>query len=230
MGQSDGRSVLHRIALQIKGGSSEGWYRFLINPAQYKHAYPQRVAIFRTKSHIITEDFGKDVETIQFSGTTGFRLDSNGRSGADRMKQLIRFIDSYATQGGNGNRAKAELILHNFTEGESYVVHLAPESITMERSVEQPLLYTYSLSFVVLRPANQPPERDQVNPNIGNEKPSVGTSADKGADSKSTRIVNNVTSNIASRFRSSSLSVNPSGTEGAYEYGISELKRLTGYE
>lgn len=235
MPQADGKNMLQRIALQITGGESDGWYRFQINPAQYKHTYPQRVAVFKTKSHIITEDFGKDIETIQFSGTTGFRKDSSGRTGADRLKGLVKFIDNYAQQGGNGNKAKAELIFHNFTEDESYVVHLAPDSISMERSVDQPLLYTYSLSLVVLRSADTPPERDQVNPNIGNEKPSVGTDQNNSSESKTTKPTTRATGYATSAYENllsanGTLAVNPSGTVGAYQYGVDELKKLIGYE
>lgn len=219
MGQSDGMGgTLRRIALKV---GDSGWYNFRVNPAQYNHSKPQRVTIFKTKSNIITEDFGKDIETIQFSGTTGFRRDSNGKTGKDRLMELEAFIDSYANQGGNGNRSKTEMTFYNFTDEQYFIVHLAPEGLKVERSVDQPLLYTYTLSLVVLRDAGAPSERDKANPEIGNAKPSVGTSTSGDFRTANTRAYS------ASVLPQTA--VNPAGTQGAYLYGVEELKKLIGY-
>lgn len=221
MGQSDGMGgTLRRIALKVGDGDT-GWYNFRVNPAQYSHSKPQRVTIFKTKSNIITEDFGKDIETIQFSGTTGFRRDTNGKTGKDRLMELEAFIDNYANQGGNGNRSKTEMTFYNFTDDQYFVVHLAPEGLKIERSIDQPLLYTYTISLVVLRDAGAPPERDQANPEIGNAKPSVGTDTTGNFTTANTR------SYSASVLPQTI--VNPAGTQGAYQYGVDELKKLIGY-
>lgn len=219
MPQSDGSHKLKRIALRV-GSGGKGWYRFQVNPENYKHTKPQRVTIFKTKSQIITEDFGKDIETIQFSGTTGFRKDAQGRTGKDRLEELSTYIDDYASQGGNGNRSKQELTFFNFTDDVYYVVHLAPEGLSIDRNAEQPLLFTYTLSLVVLRDAGAPPERDQANPDIGNAKPSVGGS---GASSG----IGNAGQLAGSGLTRSA--VNPQTTKGAYEYGVNELKEKIGY-
>lgn len=222
MPQSDGMGgTLQRVALRVGDYPDTGWFRFAVNPAQYKHSKPQRVTIFKTKSNIITEDFGKDIETIQFNGTTGFKRDAGGFNGAQRLNQLRTLIDSYAEMGGNGNRSKDELRFYNFTDDQYFVVHLAPEGLSIERSVDQPLLYTYSISLVVLRYAGEPAERDKANPEIGNVAPSVGVNS---------RAARNGTQ-IAS-YRNSIIptnAVNPAGTQGAYQYGVDELKTLIGY-
>lgn len=224
MGQSDGMGgTLSRIALKVEGDGTTGWYRFQVNPASYSHSKPQRVTIFKTKSNIITEDFGKDIETIQFSGTTGFRKDANGKTGKDRLEDLQSFLDDYANQGGNGNRSKSELTFYNFTDDQYFIVHLAPEGLKIERSVDQPLLYTYTISLVVLRKAGEPAERDQTNPEIGNANPSVG-----GTDTTGNFTTANTRAYTASVAQTSA--VNPAGTEGAVNYGIAELMKLIGYE
>lgn len=224
MGQSDGMGgTLKRIAIQVGDDPNKGWYRFQVNPTQYKYSKPHRVTIFKTKSNIITEDFGKDIETIQFSGTTGFRKDSRGLNGADRLKELSDLIDNYANQGGNGNRPKVEMKFYNFTDDQYFVVHLAPEGLTIERSAEQPLLFTYTLSLVVLRNAGEPSERDQVNPEIGNKNPSVGNVENEKKTIAQTLHEQYVSSIVQTK------AVNPSGTEGAYNYGLVELKKLIGY-
>nr|DAI05689.1 MAG TPA: hypothetical protein [Herelleviridae sp.] len=226
MGQSDGMGgTLKRIAIQIGNDPNSGWYRFQVNPTQYKYNKPQRVTIFKTKSNIITEDFGKDIETIQFSGTTGFRVDGRGKNGADRLKELEALIDDYANRGGNGNRSSVEMKFYNFTDDKFFIVHLAPEGMSVERSVDQPLLFNYSLSLVVLREAGQPSERNQVSPQIGNVSPSIGRSSSGQTDKTPAQVYNE-------EYRNSILpgvAVNPSITTGAYNFGVDELKRIIGY-
>lgn len=227
MGQSDGMGgTLKRIAIQVGNDPNTGWYRFQVNPTQYKYSKPQRVTIFKTKSNIITEDFGKDIETIQFSGTTGFRVDGRGKNGADRLKELEALIDSYANRGGNGNRSSVEMKFYNFTDDKYFIVHLAPEGMSIERSVDQPLLFTYSINLVVLREAGQPSERSQVTPQIGNVSPSIGRSYSAGQTEKTPAQIYN------EEYRRGILpgvAVNPSITTGAYNYGVDELKRIIGY-
>lgn len=203
MPQFDGHSrSFRRIALQLANG---GWYDFRVNPVNYVHNEPQRATILKTKSDIIIEDFGKDLETITFSGTTGHRRDSAGRTGADRMRLLRSYLRDYANQGGNGNRSVNELTFHNFTDGESYIVHLAPEAITLERDVAQPILFTYKISLVVIRDAGKPPDREIVDANIGNKQTSIGSNIQQ------TGVIN------------------PRSTVGAYQYGIDEIKARIGY-
>lgn len=227
MPQADGKTGLKRIAIQIGEDKSKGWYRFAINPNKYEHSIPQRTTVFKTKSQIIVEDFGKDLEQIKFSGTTGFKKDSAGRDGKQRLQSLKKTMKDYMKQGGNGNKPKDEMTFHNFTDDEDYIVHLAPEGISIERSVEQPLLYTYTINLVVLRGAEQPDERDQANPTIGNENPSVG-----GNEDMTSKTVGKSTAGVSpmSAVATASYAVNPRATVGAYNYGTEELKGLISYE
>lgn len=228
MPQSDGKTQLKRLALQVGEDQSKGWYRFAVNPTQYEHNIPQRTTVFKTKSQIIIEDFGKDLETIKFSGTTGFREDSQGRNGKQRLDALQSTLKNYMKQGGNGNKPGDELTFYNLTDDENYIVHVASDALKIERSAEQPLLFTYTVSLVVLRGAEEPDDREQANPSIGNDEPSVG-----GGEKIESKIVGKSTAQTTSYMAgiaNAGTAVNPRATSGAYSYGVEELKGLISYE
>jgi hypothetical protein len=173
--QADGRNgnVNQRIALHLTyendgNHATDGWFRFSINPQNYKHEHPQRTSVIKTKSKITVEDYNTDLETITFSGTTGFRKDSQGMTGEARVRKLQTLLDDYATAASDGNKAPFEMELWNFTEGVGYVTTLAPEGYTIERSVDQPLLWTYSVTLYVLRNANIPSDSDSTDSQLGN--------------------------------------------------------------
>lgn len=239
MPQADGYGLfLRRMALELDNG---GWYYFKVNPNNYNHNEPQRTTVVKTKSNVVVEDFGKDIETITFSGTTGWAKDSLGRTGADRMKNLRNYVRNYASQAGNGNRSVNELTFHNFTDGESYIVHLAPEGITLERDVEQPILYNYKINLIVIRDAKLPADTESVDPELGNKDPSIG-SYNKDSDSWLSKLIPSIT-RTASTGQTISKGVaglleigtqlngvvNPRGNTGAYQYGVDEIKQLIGY-
>lgn len=238
MPQADGYGAyLRRIALELSNGS---WYYFKINPNNYNHTEPQRSTVMKTKSNVVVEDFGKDIESITFSGTTGWNKDALGRTGADRMKLLRDYIRNYATMADNGNRSRTELTFHNFTDGESYIVHLAPESISLERDVEQPILYNYKISLLVIRDARVPADTESVDPAYGNTNPSIGsgTGKDQEDDKKKKKTLKPlstgqvVSNNVINSMGAGSVVtgvVNPRGNTGAYMYGVSEIKRQIGY-
>lgn len=243
MGQSDGyNQTLRRIALQIRNG---GFYYFQVNPEDYSHTQGQRTTAMKSKTDIIIEDFGKDIEVITFSGTTGWKKDKNGKTGADRVRLLQEFIGSYASKGGSGNNKGVELIFHNFTDNHSYVVHLAPEGISVSRNVDRPILYDYKINLIVLRDANTPPpdERDTVN--SGNYKPSIDTSGVQGRVTtpninsvaplslNSTHEIDSIMgNNMRSKLNTSGIDtpyINPRVTKDAYKYGVEELISQIGY-
>lgn len=164
MPQADGRNKLQRMALQMTDGTL---YRFLVNPQNYEIHRPQRSAVFKTRTHVVVEDYGPDIPTISFSGTTGFRV-VNGKSGADRLKDLQAVINDYANSGHAEGTVSKELYFHNFTDGESYVVHLEGDGLTVTRSAENPLLYEYQISLYILREAHQPDPDNITTPRTGN--------------------------------------------------------------
>ena len=171
--QADGKNTLERVALRVIGGNGEekAYYKFQVNPQNLKESYSQRTTMFKTRSATVVEDYGRDLPTIEFSGTTGYKKDKRGNNGAVRLAILKDFLETYSNAGHrvdeNGTEA-LELQFYNLTDGGSYVVHLAQEGFQIERNVDQPLLYNYRIALVVLRYANDPDVRDVDKATLGN--------------------------------------------------------------
>lgn len=179
MPQSDGNSKLKRISLNLRTEDENMWYNFKVNPEEYTENHPQRSTVFRTREAIVVEDFGPDIATVSFSGTTGFRYIKDSKiegnrvlNGAARLFRLEHLIEKYSLAGYNTepgeNANKAELILHNQTDGKSWFVHLGEEGFTVTRSVEESLLYRYSIELIILRDTSTPSEREVDDAKIGN--------------------------------------------------------------
>lgn len=173
MPMSDGITKLKKI--EFKVGSKS--FKFAINPENYTHAKPHRTTAVKTKSRIVVEDFQSDIQTITISGTTGFN--PTGRKadrGIKKIKEMKNFLESYEDMGGNGSTPAEDFYFYNYTNDESYIVHLSSEGVTFSQDVNQPLLHRYEIKFVVLRKASEPAEDDIVDPEIGNKTPSIGGS------------------------------------------------------
>lgn len=167
MAMSDGNNKLAKILFQV--GTKE--FRFAINPENYTHKKPHRTATLKTKSRIVVEDFQSDIETINIKGTTGFNPTGKKKDrGFRKIKEMKSFIEDYAESGGAGGDLQ-EFYFHNFTNDESFVVHLAPEGVSYTQDVESPLTFKYDINLVVLRKAGEPSDYDIVKPEIGNENP-----------------------------------------------------------
>lgn len=166
--QSDGLSSegLHRVALRLVGehsGEQLAYYKFLINPEDYKETFPQRATVVRTRSATVVEDYGPDLTKISFKGTTGFRVDKDGKTGADRMFELQALLERYGISGHQMDSSRnipTELEFYNFTDDSSYSVHLDTEGFSIERSAQRALLYDYSINLIVLRKLSEPNTRD----------------------------------------------------------------------
>ncbi len=170
MTMADGRGQLQKIAFQV----GNTWFRFAINPENYAHKKPHRTTAIKTKSRIVIEDFQSDIPTISIRGTTGFN--PTGRvadRGINKIREMKSFLEEYAKMGGNGRTASEDFYFHNYTNGESFVVHLSPEGVSFTQDVNSPLTYKYDITFTVLRNAGEPSEDDIIDPEIGNRFPSI---------------------------------------------------------
>lgn len=165
MPQEYGGRKLQRIMLKTSDGKT---YRFKINPTNYQITYGQRTATYKTRTQAVIEDYGTDLPIIQFSGITGLRKDSNGKTGADRLFELRDFIRNYAISGHAEGGSNKELYFYNFTDDESFVVHLSQEGLNIARDATQPLLYTYTISLIVIREAGKPSNNEIITPATGN--------------------------------------------------------------
>ncbi|UJH95582.1 cell division protein [Bacillus phage vB_BtM_BMBsp2] len=171
MGMSDGKTALTRIAFQV----GNRFFRFAINPENMTFARPHRTTALKTKSRIVIEDFQSDIPTYTISGTTGFNPTGKASDrGITKIKEMKAFLEDYAETGGNGKKSADDFFFHNFTNDESFVVHLAPEGVTYTQDVNAPLMFRYEIKFVVLRKSTDPADDDVVAPEIGNRYPTVG--------------------------------------------------------
>ncbi|ALA13031.1 virion structural protein [Bacillus phage TsarBomba] len=170
MPMSDGRNVLKKIAFQV----GNKFFRFALNPENMTYVRPHRTTVLKTKSRIIVEDFQSDIPTYTISGTTGFNPTGKASDrGITKIKEMKAFLEDYAETGGNGRTAAEDFYFHNFTNDESFVVHLSPEGVTYTQDVNAPLMYRYEIKFVILRKSTDPADDDVVQPEIGNRYPTV---------------------------------------------------------
>lgn len=170
MTMSDGKTNLRKIAFQL----GNKFYRFAVNPESIVYSRPHRATAVKTKSRIVVEDFQDDIPTVTIGGTTGFN--PTGRvsdRGINKIKEMKEYLIYYARLGGNGNKSASDLFFHDFTNDESYVVHLSPEGVTYTQDVSSPLTYRYDIKFVILREANEPSDEEKLSPEIGNRFPSL---------------------------------------------------------
>ena len=202
MTQSDGKNNLQRMAIGTNDGNGNiNMYYFRINPQNYTETYPQRTATYKTRTNAIIEDYGADLPLINFSGTTGFRKDSKGKNGAQRLFDLQKFITKYAEDNHSEGSNKTEMTFYNFTDNKSFIVHLGNEGFSITRDANSPLLYTYSISLVVLRKAGTP--EGSVPPSIGNNYGGGNNTAGEGINQGA---------------------VNPNGNENVYEGAMDNIK------
>lgn len=152
MPQSDGRNRLKRFQFEL----GDQTYTFQLNPEEYSQDEPSRSTVTQTKGGAWIDDFGGGLEIIFMRGSTGLR---NGYSRFVRLRNMIR---AYRDGTDPGNTPDEELIFHNFTDGESWVVHLDPSGFKLYRSKSNPLLYMYELRLTCLRKASDPKQEQRT--------------------------------------------------------------------
>lgn len=161
--QQEFGNQLKRIALEYKGQT----YSFAVNPEQYTMTRPQRATVFKTQSDNVIQQFGADLSTITFSGNTGHQKDGSGLTGKDRYASLNNFILLYQNDTENGGTPASDLNFYNYTDDESYTVTIPPAGFSLNRSVDNPLIYTYSITLIVIKGTGDPSESDKINSQIG---------------------------------------------------------------
>jgi len=148
--QSDGAHNLKRIEFEFIGET----YKFALNPEEYAQIEPARVTVTQTKGGAWVDDFGSGLPSITMKGTTGFKGNStNAQTGFAKFKQLRDLIRKYYDKSLPGIEITPdkELIFHNYTDGEHWVV--VPQVFQLLRSASRPLLYRYDIQMICARPA-----------------------------------------------------------------------------
>lgn len=230
---SDGKNQLRKIAFRI----GVNFFRFAINPENMTKSFPQRTVTVKTKSRIVTEDFSTDVATITIRGTTGYNPTGAAEDrGIRKIKELQKYVQDYANSGGNGRMPRRDFYFHDFTNDESYVVHLAPESIKITQDVNSPLTHRYEISFIILRNAGEPSDDEVIQPEIGTRFPSIPTPSNPNRETTPSRgSLGDVydqpsASGGADRLPLFQSTINPqTPSPMSYELGMSSLGFLIGY-
>lgn len=151
--QNDGLKSLQRIEFEFKGKS----YMFTLNPEEYEQTEPHRIQVTQTKGGAFIDDFGAGVTSIYFAGTTGFKgTTADPTYGFNKFKELRDLIrDTYSkTPPGSVIDTDNELIFHNYTDGEHWVV--TPKVFSLKRSIARPLLYLYTVHLICERRVDEP--------------------------------------------------------------------------
>lgn len=169
-----------RISLHFSDTTKENRnndiYYFAVNPENFSYEKPQRSTLLKTKSSMIVEDFGKDVETITFSGTTGYRYiakaDGTYTNGKQRLQELDDKIERYAKSSGGSGNTPIEMRFYNISDGYAKLVTLAPQGFKITRSKDEPLLYRYEITLYVQGDAWQTTDNAKIPPELGNVNPS----------------------------------------------------------
>lgn len=151
--QSDGTNKLKRIEFEFMGIL----YAFALNPEEFTQSEPARITPVQTKAGGWIDDFGAGIPTISIKGTTGFKNGTNnGTTGFAKFKELRDMIRKYYNKLPQGQpiTTKDELIFHNYTDGEDWIV--SPTTFDLYRSVTRSTMYLYTIQLVCIRPANEP--------------------------------------------------------------------------
>ncbi|BCK59790.1 structural protein [Staphylococcus phage vB_SauH_DELF3] len=186
MDQCHGKNTTRRAALRFPISSGDyDMYRFKVKPESFEIDAPQRTSITRSKSDIIVEDYGKDIEPITFSGTTGFRV-VKSVDGTKTRKQKLEVLqhrqEAYAKQGGDGCVAGAYIELYHFTDHKYYKVHLTPQGLKISRSKDESLLYRYEITLVVIGNLAEVDRGSVTSAEFGNVKEHAKQRVDEGVN------------------------------------------------
>ena len=151
-GQAIGNNTqLQRMEFVYKGQS----YTFTLNPTNYEETTPSRTHTFYTKNGAHVEKFGKGITEISFSGTTGFRGDTEDNShGYKRFVELKKLLEREMLDAPEGRPIEDYLLFYNHTDGEAYVTVL--QKFGLLRNVNEPLLYKFDISLQAIRRVGDP--------------------------------------------------------------------------
>lgn len=150
--------------------------QFYINPDEMIQQETSRSTVTQTVGSAYIDDFGGGLPTIYIKGNTGF---SNGL-GVTRFMQLRNLIRQYYNATTPGQDVTDEIVFHNYTDDESWVVHTDPQGFRLLRNNENPLLYMYEIYFICIRPWSQPKQSSDysngVNQGLGSSLAKANTS------------------------------------------------------
>lgn len=172
MPQRSSTTALKNIEIDYKSYSC----KFYINPSEMVQQEASRSTVTQTIGAAYIDNFGGALPTIYIKGNTGF---SNGL-GVSRFKNMRNLIRSYydVTPGADVS-SDDEIVFHNYTDDESWVVATDSQGFRLLRNNENPLLYMYEIYFVCLRKWSEPKQSTDYANGVNTGLGSSLTSADK---------------------------------------------------
>ena len=96
------------------------------------------------------------------------------------MEELQSRVSEYAMQGGSGNVSGSYLQFFNFTDDSYYKVHLAPQGLKVTRSKDEPLLFRYEITLVVIGSLTEADRSAVTTEEFGNVNPNASQRVDEG--------------------------------------------------
>lgn len=162
--QNTSKKTLKRMEFVFKGSS----YKFTLNPETYIQSENGRVTVTQTKGGAFVELFGKAIEEITISGTTGFKNGTgNAENGYKKFKELRDTIKSFYENITDGRTITDNDLLwfYNYTDNEFY--KCVPDKFELSRNKNQPTLYKYDIHLYVIRKIGESAPSNEVE-TIGN--------------------------------------------------------------
>ena len=149
--QSAKERAFHRMSFEIRDqGKFVRMHTLLINPGEMSFDEPARVNIQQTLGGAYVSDFGKGLPTVSITGTTGFaaRRSATGkvRDGLTEWQAIRDDVYRYFTKSKSH---QMEMYWFNWEEGTEFY-KIQPQSLRLQRSKAQPLLFQYEFRFTCI--------------------------------------------------------------------------------
>ena len=117
-----------------------------------------RVTIYQVETGVYADDFGQGLQKITLTGNTAWRSPKgryNGQpvNGYDASVVLYRdIINAYfLNEQGNSNPTNVEMIITDSTSNGCWSVKPIPPGLSMWRSKNDPVVFYYQCSFIVIK-------------------------------------------------------------------------------
>lgn len=140
-----------------KKGKTVFRHTLLLNPQNLSQNEPSRSSVTYTMGGAYVVDFGSGLPDIVISGTTGYSLRVNDdREARDGFEEFIHFRQLYRNYVET-NDPDYIMLWYNWEDEEYYTIQ--PKYFRLQRSVSEPNLYRYELSFTGLARADKTPSQ-----------------------------------------------------------------------
>lgn len=125
---------------------------FLIRPEDLQWNEPSRLSVQNTLGGAWVDAFGPGIATINISGHTGWRTGAQWEAEFQNL-HAVAFKGWHDYVESTKDPESAELFFVDTLD--SRCVQVVPQSFTLKRNKNRPLLMQYSISFMVIRDVSQ---------------------------------------------------------------------------